>query len=197
MRSASHSRPANLVLRLFAQMAAHRSGAVRLSLVLLLVLIGLVLPAACSRAERAGDFPISAYRGADVLGGETVMLSSLFAKQPIVLNFWAGLCPPCRAEMPDFQELSKEYEGRVLIVGVDLGPFVRLGTHEDGRKLVEELRITYPTGYTDDRSVPSRYQVLGMPSTFFIKPDGTIQQKWLGFMSRKHMEEHVERLIQD
>lgn len=167
----------------------------------LIFIVGLILmasTAACSSAAvKAPDFTITAYRGADVLGGETVQLSSLLGKQPIVLNFWAGLCAPCRAEMPDLQELSQEYQGQVLFLGVDLGPFLQLGTHEDGRKLMEELGITYPTGYTDDSSVPVRYGVLGMPSTFFIKPDGSIQHKWLGIISRKDMEEHVQKLLKE
>ena len=44
------------------------------------------------------------FQGQDVVGGEKVTLSGLIGGRPIVLNFWAGLCPPCRAEMPDLQE---------------------------------------------------------------------------------------------
>lgn len=154
-----------------------------------------VVAAACSGGKTAPDFTLITYHGQETLGGETVQFSSLLGKQPVVLNFWAGLCPPCRAEMPDFQALSQKYQGKVLIVGVDVGPFSGLGSEADGRKLVQELGITYPTGTTRDSTVTRRYEVLGMPSTFFIRPDGTIQHKWLGFMSRKDMEEQAEKLL--
>lgn len=167
----------------------------RLLAALLPALVVVTVVAGCSGGKKAPDFTITAYHGAASLGGETVQFSSLLGKQPIVLNFWAGLCPPCRAEMPDFNELAQKHQGKVLIVGVDVGPFVGLGSEADGRKLVQELGISYPTGTTRDSTVPRRYEVLGMPSTFFIRPDGTIQHKWLGFMSRKDMEEHVQRLL--
>ncbi len=151
--------------------------------------------AACSGDKTATDFTIIAYHGQEALGGETVQFSSLLGKQPVVLNFWAGLCPPCRAEMPDFQALSQKYQGQVLIMGVDVGPFSGLGSEADGRKLIQELGITYPTGTTRDSTVTRRYQVLGMPSTFFITPDGIIVQKSLGYLSRQQMEEAFQKLL--
>ena len=68
------------------------------------------------------DMEISIYQGADVLGGETLALSEVVALgQPVVLNFWAALCPPCRAEMPEFQRVYDEREAEVLVLGIDIG----------------------------------------------------------------------------
>ena len=95
------------------------------------------------------DFQITVYSGQEVLGGEELAFSSIFTHgKPVVLNFWAGLCPPCRAEMPDLQSVYGEYQDRVLLLGLDIGPFVGLGSRDDGRALVQELNITYPTGTT-------------------------------------------------
>ena len=96
----------------------------------------------------------------------------------MVLNFWAGLCPPCRAEMPEFQAFANEYEGRALVLGVDLGQFFALGSEEDAVTLLNELGVTYPAGATGDANVVRELEVLGLPATFFIAADGSLHRKW-------------------
>ena len=125
------------------------------------------------------DFKLKLYQGADRLGGEEHNFAQLQGK-PIVLNFWAGLCPPCRAEMPDFQRFYEDSDDEVLLIGVDLGRFTGLGGKRDARNLLEELGITYPAGFTDDGSVMRKYEVLGMPTTVFIGSDGKIFENWTG-----------------
>lgn len=93
------------------------------------------------------DFPVIFYQDAGLEKDEQVMFSELVAEgKPVVLNFWAGLCPPCRAEMPAFQAISDEYEDRILMFGLDVGPFVGLGSEESGRALLEELSISCALG---------------------------------------------------
>jgi thiol-disulfide isomerase/thioredoxin len=81
------------------------------------------LMAACSTTTAKGsasvpDFMITAYLGEDVLGGQTVKLSKVFERgKPVILNFWAGLCPPYRAEMPGFQKVFDQVRDNVLLVG--------------------------------------------------------------------------------
>jgi thiol-disulfide isomerase/thioredoxin len=147
--------------------------------------------------ELDGDFVIDAYQGEDILGGSEVEFSQLFADgRPVVLNLWAGLCPICRSEMPELQEAYESYGDRVLFVGVDIGPFVRLGDRDDAVALLEQLNITYPAGTTEDASIMRDYQVLGTPATYFIKPDGEILQRWNGFLTKGQLQENVEALIE-
>ena len=180
---------------------------------LAVLLLGLLLPAACNRGEadgdgdsgtpaasadlpQIGDFEIVAYQSGAELGGERVQFSDVLAQgKPVVLNFWAGLCPPCRAEMPEFQEVYDQFSDRILLLGIDLGPFTGLGTSDQGRALLEELGITYPAGTTEDASVVSRFQVLGMPTTLFVTPDGGITQKWTGILTREKLTELTEELL--
>jgi thiol-disulfide isomerase/thioredoxin len=112
-----------------------------------------------------------------------------------VLNLWAGLCPACRLEMPDFQEASDEFGDDVLLIGLDVGPFTNLGTNEEGQELVQELGITYPTGTTSDAGVIQDYQLLGMPATYFITPDGEIARTWTGLLTKEKLTELVEELL--
>jgi len=147
--------------------------------------------------KSAPDFEIIAYQGDDVLGGKQVRLSKLLAQgKPVVLNFWAGLCPPCRFEMPEFQRVYDRYKSRIILVGVDVGTFTSLGTPEQGQALIAELGVTYPTATTLDSEVMSAYQVLGMPSTYFITPAGEIIDTWTGLLNEEKLGELVEKLLE-
>jgi thiol-disulfide isomerase/thioredoxin len=168
---------------------------------LLTALIGLVA-IGCGAAQLGGneskvpDFEIAPYGEFDVFGPEPVAFHDVLSRgQPVVLNMWAGLCPPCRAEMPDLQAVHDEYKDRVVLIGLDVGPFTGLGTRDDGQALVNELNITYPTGSTFDAEIVREYGVLGMPSTYFIKPNGEILRKWTGLIGEDDLREITEVLI--
>ncbi len=146
--------------------------------------------------DLAGDFTIAVYQGEDVLGGEEIQFSDLFAQgRPVVLNLWAGLCPICRNEMPELQEAYEEYGDRVIVIGVDIGPFVGLGDRDDGLALLEQLAITYPAGSTPDVTIMRDYRVLGTPATYFFAPDGEVVQQWNGFLTRGQLDENIEALL--
>jgi len=142
------------------------------------------------------DFDIVVYQGQDELGGPSVMFSEVLAQgRPIILNMWAGLCPICRGEMPKLQKAYDRYGDRVLMVGVDIGPFVGLGSEREARALLDELEITFPAGTTSDATVMRDYRVLGTPATFFIKPDGEIIQRWNGMLTEDQLNGHIEGLL--
>jgi thiol-disulfide isomerase/thioredoxin len=157
-----------------------------------------VPPATRSNSNNlATDFPITVYQGQKVLGGQQIDLANLLSQgKPVVLNFWAGLCPPCRLEMPDLQAAYDEYQDGVLLFGLDVGVFTGLGSQEDGRALLQELEITYPAGTTSDAGVVREYQVIGMPTTYFITPDGHIVQKWTGLLTRDKLVELIGELLE-
>ncbi|MBM3946072.1 MAG: TlpA family protein disulfide reductase [SAR202 cluster bacterium] len=150
---------------------------------------------ACSSPRQAPDFSFTTYQGEDVLGGSELKLSQLQGR-PLVLNFWAGLCPPCRDEMPAFQEMYARDKERVLLLGIDVGPFVGLGTRDDGMMMLQDMLITYPTASTEDSSIIARYEVVAMPSTFFITPDGRIIRKWSGPIGQE-LPELVDELVKE
>ncbi len=141
------------------------------------------------------DLEISAYQGQDALGGESPRLSDVLAQgKPVVLNFWAALCPPCRAEMPEFQRVHERRAGEVTILGVDIGPQQFLGTREEGRALLQELGVTYPAGTTYDETVARGFEILGMPTTIFIRADGSVARKWSGILTEEKLNELVDEL---
>ena len=144
--------------------------------------------------DMAPNFSFTLYQGEVELGAEALELSDLRGR-PTVLNFWAGLCPPCRAELPDLQLFYEDFNDRVTVVGVDIGTFTGLGNQDDARNLLRELAINYPNGYTSDDSVVRRYQVLSMPTTFFINSKGEIFKKWNGALNRDILTEQTTELL--
>ena len=173
---------------------------------LILALLLLLFAAACSGgaapddAAPVPDFPIILYQGADDVGvdamGDSVLLMlSDLRGQPVVLNFWAGLCPPCRAEMPEFQRFADAYAGRALVVGVDLGQFFSLGSQEDAKRLLNDLGVSYPAGYTDDASVVRELLITGLPATLFITADGALHRKWTGVLNEAKLAEIADEML--
>jgi thiol-disulfide isomerase/thioredoxin len=160
---------------------------------------GIVSPAASSEQPIAApDFRLSLYQGAEVLGAEELEFSSLFDQgKPVVLNFWAGLCPPCRAEMPGFQRVYDELGDQFILLGLDIGPFIGLGSREDGQRLLEELGITYPAGTTFEEVTVAKYNVRGMPTTVFLTASGEIYDTTIGLIDEQTLRSKVESLIQE
>ncbi len=139
------------------------------------------------------DFSFTLYQGEDVLEASTVNLTDLLDK-PTVVNFWAGLCPPCRQEMPHFQEFYDEFKGRISFVGIDVGQFTGLGNQGDARELLSELGVTYPAGFTEDFTAVKEY-VTGMPTTVFITPDGDVFRSWTGYLTKDKLTEITEDML--
>lgn len=159
----------------------------------LALLLG-VLATGCSSPGVVYDFNIDLYQGDDVLRADAVALSDLRG-QPVVLNFWAGLCPPCRAEMPEFQTFADDYAGRALVLGVDLGQFFSLGSQEDAMQLLNELEVSYPAGYTDDANVVRELGVTSLPATLFIAADGSLHRKWQGVLNGEKLAEITDEML--
>ena len=142
------------------------------------------------------DFRIATYQGEALLGGTDTTFARVFEQgKPVVLNFWAGQCPPCRAEMPAFQRAADEYHGKVIFVGVDVGPYTGLGSPDDVRQLLSALDIRYPAAQAVDASPLRLYQVRGMPTTLFLSPTGRIVDEAPGMLAESQLRSRLDKLI--
>ena len=101
--------------------------------------------------------------------GNPVSLSDYFGK-PIVLNFWASWCGPCKAEMPDFEEVYKERgeEIQFLMVNCTGGR----ETEKSAREFIADSGYTFPVFYDLDLDASMTYGTNSIPVTFFIDADG-------------------------
>jgi thiol-disulfide isomerase/thioredoxin len=143
----------------------------------------------------APDVAMIAYQGEEVLGGERVRLHDVLGQgKPVVLNFWAASCPPCREEMPGFQSVYDELGGDYVMLGVDVGPFVRLGTHEGARAFLGEYDIDYPAAYATDENVVRDFEIRSMPTTVFFDAEGRIVDRHTGFLPEDRLRRRIESL---
>ena len=125
----------------------------------------------------APDFTV-----ADAAGGG-VSLSDFLGK-PVVLNFWASWCPPCKVEMPDFNTVYEEIGGEVAFMMVDLVDG-RRETQKTGEKYVAEQGFTFPVYYDTTEEAAYVYGVSSIPTTVFIDRDGYIITGAVGAIDEK------------
>ncbi len=126
------------------------------------------------------------------MAGQTVNLEK-YAGRPIVINFWATWCGPCRIETPWLVELQDRYRDRGLVVlgiSTDDEP-------EDLRPFAAEFKMNYPVlvGLGHDELLKAYDAVDLLPVTWFVKADGTIGGKGMGLHSRTWFDEQVKALF--
>ena len=121
------------------------------------------------------------------LTGDTVTLSQLKGKK-VMLNFWATWCPPCKAEMPEMEQFSKQIGDDTVILAVNIDPQL------DVQGFVNENKITFPILLDTEDKVNEAYQILSIPTTYFINSKGIIQNKYTGSMKLDVMKKYTQEL---
>jgi len=127
------------------------------------------------RPEYGGVFDAAASRG-----------------KPLVINFWASWCIPCREEMPVLEATWKEYRGEVLFVGVN----TQETNAKDAQALMDEFGLSYPNGRDERNRINIDFGLFGLPETFFVRADGTLQYRHSGAVPQKVMDEQLQALLE-
>lgn len=132
-------------------------------------------------AEAAPDFTVR------LLDGTNFTLSDHLESdgRPVVLNFWASWCAPCRAEMPEFDAIAAE-KPALLVLGVAVQD-----TEENARDFAEEIAVSYPLGIDSTETVAAAYPFLGLPATWLIGSDGTISRQVNGQVNAEMLREMI------
>ena len=110
--------------------------------------------------------------------GKEVKLSDYFGK-PIVLNFWASWCGPCRSEMPDFDEVYQELGDQIQFLMVNMTDGSR-ETLEIAMDFVAQSGFSFPVLYDVNYDAAATYGVSSLPTTYFISADGTLTAYAMG-----------------
>lgn len=122
-----------------------------------------------SKIETARDFQLKS------LDGQTVKFSD-FKGKPVLLNFWASWCQPCREEMPYLQKVFDDYKAKGLVFYL-----INIGESPDTiNKFFKDNGYSMPVLLDTDKSVGQSYRITGVPETFFIDKNGIIRNWKIG-----------------
>ncbi len=125
--------------------------------------------------------------------GNAVKLSD-FRGKPVVLNFWATWCPPCKAELPDFDEASATYGNEVTFLMVNLTDGSR-DTVSVVKEFVSDNGYTFPVYFDTQYSAANAYRVSSIPTTYFINAEGEIVSYKVGMVSASELESGIQSLL--
>ena len=144
-------------------------------------------------AETVPDFELALFGNENHAEGEMVSLSD-FRGRPVVLNFWFPSCPPCRAEMPDFEAAFLRHKDSGLqFIGVQQ---VGLDSAQDGQEFIDELGISYAIGPDTDSAIFLTYEITSFPTTYFLDREHNVVRKWQGPLNEEKLEEFIAVLLQ-
>lgn len=119
----------------------------------------------------------------------TVALAD-YRGRPVVLNFWASWCVPCRREMPRLAAADRRVGDKIAFVGINYQD-----QRDDAAELARDTGVAFPSGIDSDGAVGRRYGLYGMPTTIFIDAQGEIVARHLGELSADALDDYLELLL--
>ncbi len=125
------------------------------------------------------------------LAGENISLEALRGS-PVLINFWATWCGPCKIEMPYLQQIYDSQSAKGLVLyAIDVG---ESGTVAG--KYLADNNLSLPVLLDTDRKVTTAYGITAIPTTFFIDRNGIIRQKFIGaFPNKEAIESQLSKIL--
>lgn len=135
----------------------------------------------------APDFTVVDY------DGKQTKLSDKKGK-PVVVNFWASWCGPCKSEFPAFEDAYNKYGNDVEFMMINLTDGYQ-ETISSAKSFIDEQNYTFPVYYDTTMSASNAYGVFSIPKTLFIDKNGNIVQNRTGTISQDTLEQNIESLL--
>jgi thiol-disulfide isomerase/thioredoxin len=125
--------------------------------------------------------------------GNEVQLSD-FAGKPVILNFWASWCGPCKSEMPDFDEAYAEYGDEIAFLMVNMTTSPR-ESREAAEEYVAEEGFSFPVYYDTDGDAATTYSARSLPTSYFIDAEGYGVAYAVGALSAEGLQQGIDMLL--
>ena len=110
----------------------------------------------------------------------------------IFLNFWATWCPPCKKEMPDIENIYKEYgenKKDVIILGVNSEK------ENEAKKFLKDKGYTFPTVIDENSEVMRKYFIQAFPTSFVIDKEGNVYGYVMGGLTKEQIKQVIEEVL--
>ncbi|MCL4545401.1 MAG: TlpA family protein disulfide reductase [Chloroflexi bacterium] len=124
-----------------------------------------------------------------LFSGETFDLRAQRGR-PVLINFWASWCAPCKEEAVALQQSWQKYGSQVAFLGVDVWD-----SDAQAKAFIATYHVTYPTGPDPSGRVAINYGLTGVPETFLISRQGQIVQHFVGPLSESVAAQLLTRLV--
>lgn len=119
---------------------------------------------------------------------------SSFVGKPIIVNFWASWCPPCKKEFPDFQAAYDTYGADIEFVMVNMTEGYR-ETQSAAKDFIDEKGYTLPIYYDVEQSAANAYGVRFLPTTYFVDADGNLITYAQGMLTEESLQKGIDMIL--
>ncbi len=151
------------------------------------IIAGLLLSQGCSEdvpaKEIAPDFSVLLFDGNSFRLGA-------YRGKPVLINFLASWCMPCREEIPILNRVYGEYTKDVVFVAIAVGD-----TEENAKEFVDEFNLSFSAGIDGTGEIEEAYGVYGVPTTFFIDGKGIISYRHMGSVTEKLLRYELDKTL--
>jgi len=113
-------------------------------------------------------------------------------KKPLVINFWASWCGPCKIEAPELVSLNKKYHNQVEIYAINL---TSSDSESGARAFANDFGFNFPVLLDKDGQVANLYNVAAIPTTYFVSSEGIIVDRIIGFGGKETLKSKFEKLV--
>jgi len=142
--------------------------------------------------KQAPNFVLPLYERYQPDYGEAFELAAHLG-EPLVINFWASWCGPCYDEAPVLQSYWERFQGSgVQFLGIQTQDRQQF---DAGRRFLDQFGLSFPNGMDDASDISVNWGLFGVPETYFIRRDGTVEFRLVGPVTPAVLDRHLAAIL--